>query len=70
MEPLETRLNEVARIAARMEQQTGCPAQLLIAQAGVLTCSTAGYLLPCSHQQPPCHRWVRNANSTGMMKKA
>ncbi len=29
---LETRLNEVARIAVRLEQQTGCPAQLLIAQ--------------------------------------
>ena len=32
MENLETRLNEVARIAVRLEQQTGCPAQLLIAQ--------------------------------------
>jgi flagellum-specific peptidoglycan hydrolase FlgJ len=32
METLETRLNEVARIAVRLEQQTGCPAQLLIAQ--------------------------------------
>jgi flagellum-specific peptidoglycan hydrolase FlgJ len=30
--PLETRLNEVARIAVRLEQGTGCPAQLLIAQ--------------------------------------
>jgi len=32
METLETRLNEVARIAFRIEQETGCPAQLLIAQ--------------------------------------
>jgi len=32
MENLETRLNEVARIAVRLEQETGCPAQLLIAQ--------------------------------------
>ena len=32
METLETRLNEVARIAVRLEQETGCPAQLLIAQ--------------------------------------
>ena len=32
METLETRLTEVARIAARLEQQTGCPAQLMIAQ--------------------------------------
>jgi flagellum-specific peptidoglycan hydrolase FlgJ len=32
MEPLETRLNEVARIAVRLEQDTACPAQLLIAQ--------------------------------------
>jgi flagellum-specific peptidoglycan hydrolase FlgJ len=32
MENLESRLNEVARIAMRLEQQTGCPAQLLIAQ--------------------------------------
>ena len=32
MENLETRLNEVARIAVRLEQQTACPAQLLIAQ--------------------------------------
>jgi flagellum-specific peptidoglycan hydrolase FlgJ len=32
MENLETRLNEVARIAVRLEQQTTCPAQLLIAQ--------------------------------------
>ena len=32
METLETRLNEVARIAVRLEQQIGCPAQLLIAQ--------------------------------------
>ena len=32
MENLETRLNEVARIAVRLEQETGCPAQLLIVQ--------------------------------------
>jgi flagellum-specific peptidoglycan hydrolase FlgJ len=32
METLETRLNEVARIAVRLQQETGCPAQLLIAQ--------------------------------------
>jgi N-acetylmuramoyl-L-alanine amidase len=32
METIETRLNEVARIAVRLEQQTTCPAQLLIAQ--------------------------------------
>jgi len=32
MENLQTRLNEVARIAVRLDQQTGCPAQLLIAQ--------------------------------------
>jgi flagellum-specific peptidoglycan hydrolase FlgJ len=32
MENLETRLNEVARIAVYIEQQTACPAQLLIAQ--------------------------------------
>jgi flagellum-specific peptidoglycan hydrolase FlgJ len=32
MEALETRLNEVARFAVRLEQETGCPAQLLIAQ--------------------------------------
>jgi len=32
MENLETRLNEVARIAVRLEQETGCPARLMIAQ--------------------------------------
>jgi len=32
MEHLETRLTEVARIAVRLDQQTACPAQLLIAQ--------------------------------------
>jgi len=32
METLETRLSEVARIAVRLEQETGCPAQLMIAQ--------------------------------------
>jgi flagellum-specific peptidoglycan hydrolase FlgJ len=32
MGTLETRLNEVARIAVRIEQKTGCPAQLMIAQ--------------------------------------
>ena len=32
MESVETRLNEVARIAVRLEQETGCPAQLMIAQ--------------------------------------
>jgi flagellum-specific peptidoglycan hydrolase FlgJ len=32
MENLETRLNEVARIAVRLRQETGCPAQLMIAQ--------------------------------------
>ena len=32
MDNLETRLNEVARIAVRLEQETGCPAQLMIAQ--------------------------------------
>jgi flagellum-specific peptidoglycan hydrolase FlgJ len=32
MENLETRLNEVVRIAVRLEQETGCPAQLMIAQ--------------------------------------
>ena len=32
METRETRLNEVARIAVRLEQETGCPAQLMIAQ--------------------------------------
>jgi len=32
MDTLETRLNEVARIAVRLEQETGCPAQLMIAQ--------------------------------------
>ena len=32
MENLETRLNEVARIAVGLEQETGCPAQLMIAQ--------------------------------------
>lgn len=32
MENLEARLNEVARIAVRLEQETGCPAQLMIAQ--------------------------------------
>ena len=32
METLETRLNEVARIAVRLELETGCPAQLMIAQ--------------------------------------
>ncbi len=32
MENLETRLNEVARIAVHLEQETGCPAQLMIAQ--------------------------------------
>jgi len=32
MENLETRLNEVARIAVRLEQETGCPAQLMVAQ--------------------------------------
>jgi len=31
-EELRARLNEVARIAVRLEQQTGCPSQLLIAQ--------------------------------------
>ena len=32
MEDREQRLNEVARIAVALEAQTGCPAQLLIAQ--------------------------------------
>jgi len=32
VETLETRLNEVARIAVRLEQETGCPARLMIAQ--------------------------------------
>jgi flagellar protein FlgJ len=32
MENLETRLSEVARIAVRLEQETGCPARLMIAQ--------------------------------------
>ena len=32
MENLETRLNEVARIAVRLEQETGCPARLMVAQ--------------------------------------
>jgi flagellum-specific peptidoglycan hydrolase FlgJ len=32
MESLDTRLNKVARIAVRLEQETGCPAQLMIAQ--------------------------------------
>ena len=32
MENLETRLKEVAGIAVRLEQETGCPAQLMIAQ--------------------------------------
>jgi flagellum-specific peptidoglycan hydrolase FlgJ len=32
METLETRLNEVLRIAVCLEQETGCQAQLLIAQ--------------------------------------
>jgi len=32
METFEIRLNEVARIAVCLEQQTGCPAQLMIAQ--------------------------------------
>jgi len=32
MENLETRLTEVARIAVRLEEQTACPAQLLVAQ--------------------------------------
>ena len=32
MDDRQTRLNEVARIAVELESQTGCPAQLLIAQ--------------------------------------
>jgi hypothetical protein len=32
METLKTRFNEVARIAVRLEKQTTCPAQPLIAQ--------------------------------------
>ena len=32
MENLETRLKDVARIAVHLEQETGCPAQLMIAQ--------------------------------------
>ena len=32
MESVETRLNEVARIAVRLEQETGCPVRLMIAQ--------------------------------------
>jgi flagellum-specific peptidoglycan hydrolase FlgJ len=32
MENLETRLNEMARIAVRLEHETGCPTQLMIAQ--------------------------------------
>lgn len=32
MENFETRLSEVARIAVRLEQETGCPPQLMIAQ--------------------------------------
>jgi len=32
MESRENRLNEVARIAVRLEQRSGCPAQLMIAQ--------------------------------------
>jgi hypothetical protein len=35
METLETRLNDVARIAARPDQETGCPAQLLAARSAV-----------------------------------
>jgi hypothetical protein len=35
METREIRLNEVARIAVRLDQATGCPAQLLIAQWAV-----------------------------------
>ena len=37
METIETRLNEVAQIAVRLEQQTGCPAQLMIAYAWLIT---------------------------------
>ena len=32
MENLETRLIEVARIAVHLEQETGCPSRLMIAQ--------------------------------------
>ncbi len=32
MENLDTRLSEVARIAVRLEQETGCPPKLMIAQ--------------------------------------
>ena len=32
MDDRQTRLNEVARIAVELESQTGCPAQVLIAQ--------------------------------------
>ena len=35
MEDREQRLKEVARVAAALEVQTGCPAQLLIAQWAV-----------------------------------
>ncbi len=35
MENLETRLGEVARIAVRLEQETGCLAQLMIAQRSI-----------------------------------
>ncbi len=35
MDDRMTRLSEVARIAVALEQQTGCPAQLMIAQWAV-----------------------------------
>ena len=43
METLETRLNEVARIAVRLEQETGCPAQLMIAQWAIEPVGHANY---------------------------
>ena len=35
MDDREVRLNEVARIAVALEAETGCPAQLLVAQWAV-----------------------------------
>jgi hypothetical protein len=35
METLENRLNDVARIAVRPDQEIGCPAQLLVARWAV-----------------------------------
>ncbi len=54
MENLETRLIEAARIAVRLERETGCPTQLMIAQWAIESAWSA--------------KTVGHANSFGIKK--